>query len=305
MRAVVFTATGEHFSAGADLREFGTAPSLFAMRDARAGARDVWGLLQAVPAPMIVAMQGNSVGFGFELALHCDVRVAADDCIVALPEARVGMIPVGGATQTLPRIVGNSAALHAILTGARFPAAEALARGFVDEVVPRAELQARALGSPRARGAPAAAVRAAKRLAWSALDLPLPVGLAREADVRGKPRARLRAGRPEVEGLDTQLVVALAASIVVWGLCSARLQRFDVSAPMVFVALGLLCANPLGLVDVSSRSETLHSLAELTLALLLFSDAARVNLRVLARDVGGARAPAVPRAAAEHRRSAR
>ena len=91
VRAVVFSATGDHFSAGADLREFGTAPSLFAMRDARWG-RDVWGLLQAVPAPMVVAMQGNSVGFGFELALHCDVRLAADDCTVALPEARVGMI---------------------------------------------------------------------------------------------------------------------------------------------------------------------------------------------------------------------
>ena len=88
-----------------------------------------------------------------------------------------------------------------------------------------------------------------------------------------------------MQGLDTQLVVALAASIIVWGLCSARLQRFDISAPMVFVGLGLLCANPLGLVDVSSRGEGLHTLAEITLALLLFSDAARVNLRVLARDV--------------------
>jgi NhaP-type Na+/H+ or K+/H+ antiporter len=88
----------------------------------------------------------------------------------------------------------------------------------------------------------------------------------------------------DVEGLDTQLVVALAASILLWGVCSARLQRLDISAPMVFVALGLLCANPLGLVDVSSRSEALHSLAEVTLALLLFSDAARVNLRVLAGD---------------------
>lgn len=182
VRAVVFTATGDHFSAGADLREFGTAPNLFAMRDARWG-RDVWGLLQSVPVPMVVAMQGNSVGFGFELALHCDLRIAADDCTVALPEARVGMIPVGGATQTLPRIVGNGAALHAILTGARFPAADALARGFVDEVVPRAQLRDHALaraGQYAAR--PAAAVRATKALVWGALDLPLAVGIAREAD---------------------------------------------------------------------------------------------------------------------------
>jgi enoyl-CoA hydratase/carnithine racemase len=64
VEVVVFRATGDHFSAGADLAEFGTAPSLFAMRDAR-WARDVWGLLRAVPVPMIASMQGNSVGFGF------------------------------------------------------------------------------------------------------------------------------------------------------------------------------------------------------------------------------------------------
>jgi enoyl-CoA hydratase/carnithine racemase len=198
VRAVLFTASGPHFSAGADLREFGTAPSLFAMRDAR-WARDVWGLLRSVRAPMVVAMQGNAVGFGFELALHCDLRLAADDCVVALPEARVGMIPVGGATQTLPRIVGNSAAMHAVLTGARFPAAQALARGFVDEVVPRAELRARAVELTDALAArPPAAVQAAKHLAWSALDVPLAVGLAREADVAARLAAS--AGGPPARG---------------------------------------------------------------------------------------------------------
>ena len=104
------------------------------MRDARWG-RDVWGLLRAIEVPMIASMHGNAVGFGFELALQCDYRVAADDCVVALPEARVGMIPAGGATQTLPRVVGSGAALHAVLTGERVPAGEALVRGFVDEVV--------------------------------------------------------------------------------------------------------------------------------------------------------------------------
>ena len=106
VHVVVFTAAGDHFSAGADLREFGTAPSLFAMRDARWG-RDVWGLLRGVAVPMIASMHGNTVGFGFELALQCDVRIAADDCVVALPEARVGMLPAGGASQTLPRRGGD------------------------------------------------------------------------------------------------------------------------------------------------------------------------------------------------------
>jgi enoyl-CoA hydratase/3-hydroxypropionyl-coenzyme A dehydratase len=183
IRVVVFRSEGDHFSAGADLKEFGTAPSLFAMRDARWG-RDVWGLLRAVPAPMIASMHGNAVGFGFELALHCDVRLAADDCVVALPEARVGMIPAGGASQTLPRVVGTSAALYAVMTGERVPAADALARGFVDEVVPRADLVARTDElADRLAQRPPAAVRAAKAAVWAALDLPLPVGIAREADL--------------------------------------------------------------------------------------------------------------------------
>jgi enoyl-CoA hydratase/carnithine racemase len=183
VRVLVFTATGEHFSAGADLAEFGTAPSLFAMRDARWG-RDVWGLLRAVPVPMLASMQGNAVGFGFELALQCDLRIAADDCVVALPEARVGMLPAGGASQTLPRVVGTSAALAAVMTGERVPAVDALARGFVDEIVPRAELRAHTDQRADALAArPPLAVRAAKAAVWSAVDLPLDVGLRRETDL--------------------------------------------------------------------------------------------------------------------------
>jgi enoyl-CoA hydratase/carnithine racemase len=189
VRVVVFTATGDHFSAGADLKEFGTAPSLFAMRDARWG-RDVWGLLRAIPVPMLASMQGNAVGFGFELALQCDLRIAADDCVVALPEARVGMLPAGGASQTLPRVVGTSAALAAVITGERIPAAAALARGFVDEVVPRAELRRHTEARADAIASrPTAAVRAAKAAVWSAVDLPLAVGLRREADLAAALRA--------------------------------------------------------------------------------------------------------------------
>jgi enoyl-CoA hydratase/carnithine racemase len=192
VHVVVFTATGDHFSAGADLNEFGTAPSLFAMRDARWG-RDVWGLLRAVPVPMIASMQGNAVGFGFELALQCDVRIVADDCTVALPEARVGMLPAGGATQTLPRVVGTSAALAAVITGERVRADAALARGFVDEVVPRAALRTRtAEVADHLAALPTEAVRAAKAAVWSAVDLPLPLGLRREADLAAALHATAR-----------------------------------------------------------------------------------------------------------------
>lgn len=182
-RVVVFTAAGDHFSAGADLKEFGTAPSVWAMREARWG-RDVWGLLRAVEVPMLASMQGYAVGFGFELALQCDYRLAADDCVVALPEARVGMIPAGGASQTLPRVVGTSAALATILLSDRVPAQEALARGFFDEVVPRAELRTRTDElADQIAARPTSAVRAAKALVWAALDVPLAEGLSRERDL--------------------------------------------------------------------------------------------------------------------------
>jgi enoyl-CoA hydratase/carnithine racemase len=195
VRVVVFSASGEHFSAGADLKEFGTAPSVFSMRDARWG-RDVWGLLRAVEVPMVASMHGNAVGFGFELALQCDIRIAAEDCVVALPEARVGMIPAGGASQTLPRVAGTSAAMRTILTGERVPAVEARERGLIDQVLPRVELRARTAELAACLMArPPAAVRAAKAAVWAALDLPLAVGLAREADLAATLRAH-----PELEG---------------------------------------------------------------------------------------------------------
>jgi NhaP-type Na+/H+ or K+/H+ antiporter len=88
-------------------------------------------------------------------------------------------------------------------------------------------------------------------------------------------------------GLDTELLAIVAGAVAAWSLFGARLERFSVSAPTAFVIVGLVVANrPLDLVDVSVRSSQLRTLAELTLAVLLFSDAARVNLRELRRDVG-------------------
>ena len=90
-----------------------------------------------------------------------------------------------------------------------------------------------------------------------------------------------------METLDTGLIVAIAASLIAWGLVSAKFQALNVSAPIAFVVLGLVLANdPVSAIDVDVHGETLRSLAEVTLALLLFSDAARVNLRVLRHDAG-------------------
>ncbi len=89
------------------------------------------------------------------------------------------------------------------------------------------------------------------------------------------------------QGLDTELLLILSACLVVWGLLSARLERLDISAPIAFVALGVIFENePVALLHVTIRNVDLRSLAEITLALLLFSGAALVNLRELKRDAG-------------------
>jgi NhaP-type Na+/H+ or K+/H+ antiporter len=91
-----------------------------------------------------------------------------------------------------------------------------------------------------------------------------------------------------VETLDTGLIVAIAASLIGWGLVSAKFEALNISAPIAFVVVGLVLANdPVSAIDVNVHAETLRSLAEVTLALLLFSDAARVNLRVLLRRDAG------------------
>jgi len=90
-------------------------------------------------------------------------------------------------------------------------------------------------------------------------------------------------------GLDTEALAVIAACVVLWGLVSARFERENVTAPVAFVALGLIAANgPLSLIDVNVRSEDLRSIAEVTLALVLFADASRVNVRALRSD------PAIP-----------
>lgn len=86
-------------------------------------------------------------------------------------------------------------------------------------------------------------------------------------------------------GLDTEAIAIVAGCAVLWGLVSARLERIDVTAPIAFVALGLVVANePLELVEIEAHSETVRSIAELALALVLFADASRVNLRKLRAD---------------------
>ncbi len=143
VRVVVISGKGRSFCAGADLTEFGSAPSVTAAREARWG-RDVWGLFLSMDKPLLAAVHGHCVGSGLEMAMLCDLRVAAGNALFAMPEARLGLMPAAGGSQTLPRSLGASKGLDLLLTGRRVDATEALALGLVSRVVPESRLSAEA-----------------------------------------------------------------------------------------------------------------------------------------------------------------
>ena len=136
------------------------------------------------PQPIIAAIRGFALGGGLELALACDIRIAAEDAQLGLTEVNLAIIPGGGGTQRLPRVVGRGKALEMILTGERVPAAEALRIGLVERVVPVAELMPAALGLARtiADKAPIA-LRYAKEAVVSGLGMSLADGLRLENDL--------------------------------------------------------------------------------------------------------------------------
>ena len=135
VRALLITGEGRGFCAGADLTEFGSAPSQVIARQVR-WERDVWGQMIDLGKPIVAAVHGYCIGSGLEIALLCDVRVAAEDTVFAMPEVRLGMIPAAGGTQTLPRSAGRSQSLDLLLTGRRFTAQEAYSMRLVTRLSP-------------------------------------------------------------------------------------------------------------------------------------------------------------------------
>ena len=181
VRALLITGEGRGFCAGADLTEFGTAPSQVVARQVR-WERDVWGQLVNLDKPVVGAVHGYCIGSGLEIALLCDLRIAATGTVFALPEVQLGMIPAAGGTQTLPRAAGISKAMDLLLTGRRFQAEEALSMGLVTRLVPPESLRDEAwrLANSLAE-LPAAAVAALKQLLRKGMDLGLPEALNLEA----------------------------------------------------------------------------------------------------------------------------
>jgi enoyl-CoA hydratase len=171
--AMVLTGQGDKaFSAGADLKERRT----WTLDDTRVFLGEINALMDALaafPRPTIAAINGVAFGGGLELALACDIRIAADTAEMGLTEVRLGIIPGAGGTQRLARIAGVAAAKELILTGRRIGAARARELGIVSEVVPSVEL-------------PAAAARWAAEISSAA---PLALGAAKRAIDDGVSRS--------------------------------------------------------------------------------------------------------------------
>jgi len=184
VRVIVLRGGGERaFVAGADIKEF---PSLRESAGEGGSARGIQKLghrMDAARTPFVAAIRGFCLGGGLELAMCCDIRVCADDARLGQPEIKLGLIPGGGGTQRLPRLIGHGRAMLLNLTGEFIDAETAYTWGLVEKVVRVEELEAAALevaGQIAAQSPHAVAVL--RELARTTRDLPLEEGLRREAD---------------------------------------------------------------------------------------------------------------------------
>jgi enoyl-CoA hydratase len=184
VKVIVITGAGDRaFSAGADIREFVEPASPTQLRERRKRVEHR-AVMERCSQPIIAAINGFALGGGLELALACDIRIAAENATLGLTEINLAIIPGGGGTQRLPRLVGRGKALEMILTGARIPAAEALRIGLVERVVPAGEAlkAATELARTIAEKAPIA-LRYAKEAVVKGVGMALEDGLRLEGDL--------------------------------------------------------------------------------------------------------------------------
>ncbi len=137
--ALVITGEGKAFVAGADIAEMQGMGREEALAFSRGGQKS-FARLAALPIPVIAAVNGYALGGGCELALACDIRMASNQAIFGMPEARLGLIPGYGGTQRLPRLVGAGNALYMLLSGKNIEAGEALRMGLVQAVYENEEI---------------------------------------------------------------------------------------------------------------------------------------------------------------------
>ena len=167
LAVVTLTGSGPAFCAGQDLGEMGRLGS----RDASDGERTAHGFsrfvraLEAFPKPLVAAVNGLAVGLGVTMLPYCDLVLVADDARFRVPFASLGVVPEAGSSFTLPLAMGRQAAAHALLTGAWFDAATAVATGLAWKSCPPGQLRDEALDAARAMARlPIVSLRETKRL---------------------------------------------------------------------------------------------------------------------------------------------
>jgi enoyl-CoA hydratase/carnithine racemase len=144
VRGVILTGAGDKaFIAGADISELAHASAIDAERASRLG-QGVLDLVENLGKPVVAAINGFALGGGCETAMACTIRIAVEHAKFGQPEVKLGLLPGGGGTQRLPRLVGKGRALQLVLSGGMIGAQEAWRIGLVNEVVPAADLIPRA-----------------------------------------------------------------------------------------------------------------------------------------------------------------
>jgi enoyl-CoA hydratase len=182
--ALIVTGSGRAFVAGADIANIASIDDPYTGREFALSGQDVFNSLAALPFPTVAAINGFALGGGLELALACDLRVAASGARLGLPEVGLGLLPGFGGTQRLPQLIGQGRALDLIFTGRHVEADEALALGLVDRVVDDALDGARRLTAQILKNAPVA-LGLAKEAVTRGLGVTLAQGLEIEADLFG------------------------------------------------------------------------------------------------------------------------
>jgi enoyl-CoA hydratase len=208
IRCLIVTGSDKMFASGADIGEMAEAGPIEVM------ARNVqkyWRMIMECPKPLIAAIEGYALGGGLELALCADIIVAGDSARLGLPEVKIGILPGGGGTQKLARLVGRQRAMLLLMTGRMFSAAEALNMGVISDMAPTGQALARAIEIAREIAAMAPiAVMQIKEIVNAGLNAPLDTALMLErkalllqfatSDQKEGMRAFLEKRKPTFEG---------------------------------------------------------------------------------------------------------
>jgi enoyl-CoA hydratase len=175
IRCLVVTGSEQAFAAGADIAEMADMGAVETM------ARNVqryWRAISDCPKPLIAAVEGFALGGGLELALCADIIIAGEGARLGLPEVKVGILPGGGGTQKLARLIGRQRAMLLLMTGRMFSAAEALSMGVISDVAPAGQALPRALDIAREIASmPPISIQQIKEIVNAGLNAPLETAL--------------------------------------------------------------------------------------------------------------------------------